>query len=182
MNRTLTFSTTVSGHKISPDIEQKPSDKDTSTKADSDVDQLDDSVDEDEPSNHQPLFFRCTGCRRPSHYLCLPPHEDQPEDDIDGIAKYWQIDWTCNDCNELEQFNVQYILAWRKPIPADRKAAIEDSSATQKPAGTLRDPPKAHQTKSVTNLPNIKDPFDEAEYLCKYEDLSFTDCTWVTHS
>ncbi|KAH9813267.1 hypothetical protein DFH28DRAFT_365337 [Melampsora americana] len=147
---------------------------------DEDVDEL-----EIDTSKDQPIFFRCTSCKRPAHYLCLPPSDDVPEDDIDEIAEYWQSDWTCKDCNELEDLNVQYILAWRKPMSMNSSQDHKNfAKSNEKLVGALHSPSKGRKVEKAakTQLPDVKDPFDAAEYLCKFEDFSFTDCSWVPHS
>lgn len=152
----------------------------SSKTADSDVDEL-----EVDTSKDQPIFFRCTSCKRPAHYLCLPPSDDVAEDDIDRIAEYWQSDWTCKDCNELEQLSVQYILAWRTPMSLSSSQDHKNSTkSNDRLVGKLHSPSKGRKVEKAvkTQLPDVKDPFDRAEYLCKFEDFSFTDCSWVPHS
>ncbi|KAA1074132.1 hypothetical protein PGTUg99_023411 [Puccinia graminis f. sp. tritici] len=69
------------------------------------------------------------------------------------------------------------------PVPKALDPIKDSQSATQELTGSLHDQPKGRSkdSKPRSALPNPKDPFEQAEYLCKYEDFSFTDCSWVTH-
>jgi hypothetical protein len=132
----------------------------------------------------EPIIFRCTSCKRAAHYSCLPAVGDEYPTELEDIAEYWQTDWTCAECDELAQIPVEIILAWRKPVPKALDPIKDSQSATQELTGSLHDQPKGRSKDSKPRpaLPNPKDPFEQAEYLCKYEDFSFTDCSWVTHS
>ncbi|EFP79575.2 uncharacterized protein PGTG_05896 [Puccinia graminis f. sp. tritici CRL 75-36-700-3] len=132
----------------------------------------------------EPIIFRCTSCKRAAHYSCLPAVGDEYPTELEDIAEYWQTDWTCAECDELAEISVEIILAWRKPVPKALDPIKDSQSATQELTGSLHDQPKGRSkdSKPRSALPNPKDPFEQAEYLCKYEDFSFTDCSWVTHS
>ncbi|KAI9630755.1 hypothetical protein KEM48_013654 [Puccinia striiformis f. sp. tritici PST-130] len=132
----------------------------------------------------EPIIFRCTSCRRAVHYSCLPAVGDEYPTELDDIAEYWQMDWTCAECDELAEISVETILAWRKPVPKALDTVRDSQSGNQELTGSLHDQPKGRSKDSKTRqtLPSPKDPFEQAEYLCKYEDFSFTDCSWVTHS
>ncbi|MBW0486506.1 hypothetical protein O181_026221 [Austropuccinia psidii MF-1] len=151
-------------------------------KVDIEVDDLEDSPPPTDPMD-QPLLFRCISCKRATHYMCLPPHGDNYPSDLDEIAEYWQLDWSCKDCNELSKIPVEFILAWRKIVPKSLDSIKSDQPVAQG-LGVLRDQPNAKDSTDIDSikLPDPKDPFEPVEYLCKYEDFCFNDCTWVTHS
>lgn len=131
----------------------------------------------------QPLGFRCTSCKRAAHYLCLPEHGTEYPTEVDEIAQYWQTDWMCAECNELAEIEIENILAWRKKARKTAQDAL-DPPVPRELIGSLRDSHKHtrdHKEAGI-KLPNWKDQFVEAEYLCKYQGFSYTDCTWVSHS
>ncbi|OAV98768.1 hypothetical protein PTTG_01703 [Puccinia triticina 1-1 BBBD Race 1] len=132
----------------------------------------------------EPIIFRCTSCKRAAHYTCLPAVGDDYPTELEDIAEYWQTDWTCAECDELADISVEIILAWRKPVPKALDPVKDSQSGNRELTGSLHDKPKGRSKDSKTRqiLPNPKDPFEQAEYLCKYETFSFTDCSWVTHS
>lgn len=135
-------------------------------------------------SNKESIIFRCTSCQRAAHYTCLPAVGENYPTELEAIATYWQTDWTCAECDELANISVEFILAWRKPVPKALDTAKGALVGTQELVGSLHDQPKGRlkDSESRRNLPSAKDPFEQAEYLCKFEAFSFTDCSWVTHS
>ena len=106
-----------------------------------------------EPDISKELFFRCTTCKRLSHYEHLPPpdHSDGTEWDAVSLAKHYSQDWLCGDCASFT-YKVEKIIAWR-PSPAG--AAQPDE-------------------------PNYKDPLPR-EYLIKWKDRSYRRIAWVPH-
>lgn len=138
----------------------------------------------DTAPNKESIIFRCTSCKRAAHYTCLPAVGEKYPTELEAIATYWQTDWTCAECDELANISVEFILAWRKPVPKALDTVNDALAGTQELVGSLHDQPKGRlkDSESRRNLPSPKDPFEQAEYLCKFEAFSFTDCSWVTHS
>ncbi|CAH7683733.1 hypothetical protein PPACK8108_LOCUS17424 [Phakopsora pachyrhizi] len=50
-----------------------------------------------------------------AHYSCLPSSGEDYPTDLDKIADYGQRDWSCADCDELSNIELENILAWRRP-------------------------------------------------------------------
>ncbi|CAH7675096.1 hypothetical protein PPACK8108_LOCUS10068 [Phakopsora pachyrhizi] len=50
-------------------------------------------------------------CRRAAHYSCLPSSGEDYPTDLDKIAEYWQRDWSCANCYELSNIELENILA-----------------------------------------------------------------------
>ena len=125
------------------------------TDNDRDVEMTD--INTEEPQQH--LLFRCSTCRRSSHYEHLPRPAGLPEDSsVVEIAQYYQNEakWLCADCSSYVD-HLDKILAWR-PYPPN---AIE--------------PPHDPE-----ELPNYKDPLPR-EYLVKWVGRSYRRTQWVPH-
>lgn len=97
------------------------------------------------------LFFRCTTCKRLSHYEHLPPPDRFDKWDVVSLAKHYSEDWLCGDCASFT-YKVEKIIAWR-PSPAGAPQPDE---------------------------PNYKDALPR-EYLIKWKDRSYRRITWVPH-
>ncbi|CAH7684457.1 P-loop containing nucleoside triphosphate hydrolase protein, partial [Phakopsora pachyrhizi] len=156
----------------------------TEKEDEAEVDELEkDSVSKD--SEGRTLLFRCISCRRVAHYSCLPSSGEDYPTDLDEIAEYWQRDWSCADCDELSNIELENILAWRRPTIKKTSHTTPPSAPEQSILGSLHDSPRGrdnNKTRSDVKLPSWKHPFEEAEYLCKYVDFSYSDCSWLTHS
>lgn len=108
-------------------------------------------------NNPDNVLFRCVDCQRGFHFECLPPLEDETRagarDDVtreERIEEYGD-DFRCKDCSDLPG-DVKGLVAWR---PADIN--------TFSPQSTVND----------------VNP-EEKEYLVRWQDLSYFQCTWMS--
>ncbi|GAA5949876.1 hypothetical protein JCM10213_005794 [Rhodosporidiobolus nylandii] len=125
------------------------------------------------------LMFRCSKCKRISHYGCL--ENEEPEWTFQQHCQSY-FDWQiCHDCYN---FNVPLdaILAWAPadPLPQGDKDDIEsDDEIVEKIVGEKRVDEK---TKQVYEIPAAKDPRANAKYLVKWVDMSYRHLAWVPHA
>ncbi|KZO94023.1 hypothetical protein CALVIDRAFT_502015 [Calocera viscosa TUFC12733] len=113
------------------------------------------------PEESSPLLFRCTRCKRASHYACMsnPPRALSLASDsrlpLDELAQHYQQAWECDQC-ERWRFPVELVLAWRAAPGVNAKVEA------RRPA-------------------NYKAPL-KREYLIKWQDRSFARLEWVPHA
>ncbi|CAH7682276.1 hypothetical protein PPACK8108_LOCUS15104 [Phakopsora pachyrhizi] len=103
-----------------------------------------------------------------AHYSCLPSSGEDYPTDLDEIAEYWQRDWSCADCDELSNIELENILAWRRPTIKKTSHTTLPSAPEQSILGSLHDSPRGrdnNKTRSDVKLSSWKHPFEEAEYL-----------------
>ncbi|CAH7666325.1 hypothetical protein PPACK8108_LOCUS676 [Phakopsora pachyrhizi] len=107
----------------------------------------------------QTLLFQCISCRRVAHYSCLPLScEDYPTD-LNEIAEYWQRDWSCANCDELSNIELENILAWRRPTIKKTSHTKLPLAPEQSILGSLHDSPRGqynNKTRSDVKLPSWK--------------------------
>lgn len=102
------------------------------------------------------MLFRCKTCQRAWHFEHLPPLFDTSKtpEDVDKLRderfEEYTPKWQCKDCCEVPA-KVQTLVAWR---PSDR-----DSYADGQTADMFRE--------------------DEKEYLIKWENKSYFNCSWM---
>ncbi|CAD6505123.1 BgTH12-00618 [Blumeria graminis f. sp. triticale] len=109
-------------------------------------------------NNPKNVLFRCVTCKRATHFEHLPPlsKDDEKSDDIDILReiklKEYKSKWRCKDCQN-NSAKVHRLVCWR---PLERESfsnqAIEDLCA------------------------------DSIEYLIKWEEKSYFECTWMPGS
>ncbi|KAK4452365.1 PHD/FYVE-zinc-finger like domain-containing protein [Podospora aff. communis PSN243] len=109
-------------------------------------------------NNPKNPLFRCCRCHRAWHYEHLPhPNRsrDPSVDDPRNLRKYrlqeYQVDWTCKECRETEQLEMDRVVAWR---PVSR--------------GIYR---KGQMIEDFTE--------DQIEYLLKWANKSYNHCQWM---
>ncbi|CAH7668092.1 hypothetical protein PPACK8108_LOCUS2566 [Phakopsora pachyrhizi] len=138
-----------------------------------------------ERKQRQPDLKLVTKCPiRAAHYSCLPLSGEDYPTDLDKIADYWQRDWSCANCDELSNIELENILAWRRPTINKTSPTVPPLAPEQSIVGSLHDSPRGrdnNKIKSDIKLLSWKQPFEEAEYLCKYIDFGYSDCSWLTH-
>ncbi|CAH7673552.1 hypothetical protein PPACK8108_LOCUS8426 [Phakopsora pachyrhizi] len=103
-----------------------------------------------------------------AHYSCLPLSGEDYPTDLGKIAEYWQRDWSCADCDELSNIELENILAWRRPTIKKTSHTTLPSAPEQSILGSLHDSPRGrdnNKTRSDVKLSSWKHPFEEAEYL-----------------
>lgn len=107
-------------------------------------------------NNEKNVLFRCTGCKRAFHFEHLPPLKNQikTQDDIEILRRLrldeYSIRWRCKDCQDAPA-KVVSLVCWR-PLYPD---LYEDGMT----ADELCE--------------------DEKEYLVKWSNKSYFDCTWM---
>ncbi|CCU78402.1 chromodomain-helicase-DNA-binding protein [Blumeria hordei DH14] len=109
-------------------------------------------------NNSKNVLFRCVTCKRATHFEHLPPlsKDVDKSDDIDVLResrlKEYKSKWRCKDCQN-NSAKVHRLVCWRL---LDRESfsnqAIEDLCA------------------------------DSIEYLIKWEEKSYFECTWMPGS
>lgn len=119
------------------------------------------------------LLFRCIQCRRAAHYSCIP---------IPYPADVWQYswDWHCDDCKNWGPIDA--VLAWR---PLDWEKLGTDGRSTPPPPSSPKrlDPGSPGKRPAViSEIPDYKAPWWNADYLVKFKETSFRNATWVPHS
>ncbi|SGY67920.1 BQ5605_C004g02825 [Microbotryum silenes-dioicae] len=128
----------------------------------------------DEPGGG--LMFRCSKCRRASHYECL----DYFGTSIEESAESYYLDGHCHDCY---QWNVplDVILAWREDKPGEgaEPEAVEEGDIVDQPAMVEKRDAKTGQ---VYQIPSSKDPSARASYLVKWQGSSYRMLDWVPHA
>ncbi|CAH7672750.1 hypothetical protein PPACK8108_LOCUS7584 [Phakopsora pachyrhizi] len=113
----------------------------------------------------------------------IPPERKEPL--LVLLPRNLWRDWSCVNCNELSNIELENILAWRRPTIKKTSPTAPPSAPEQSIVGSLHDSPRGrdnNKIKSDIKLPSWKQPFEEAEYLCKYVDFGYSDCSWLTHS
>ncbi|KAF7866887.1 hypothetical protein EAF04_005728 [Stromatinia cepivora] len=107
-------------------------------------------------NNPNNVLFRCRGCQRGFHFEHLPPRSKksttpQNADDLRSqrIQEYTKS-WQCKQCYQSTT-KLQTLVAWR---PSDRKSYNEGDDFD-----TFRE--------------------DEKEYLVKWDDKSYFQCSWM---
>jgi len=107
-------------------------------------------------NNDENVLFRCKTCQRAWHFEHLPPLFDTSKtpEDVDKLRderfEEYTPKWQCKECCEVPA-KVQTLVAWR---PSDR-----DSYADGQTADMFRE--------------------DEKEYLIKWENKSYFNCSWM---
>lgn len=105
-------------------------------------------------NNAENVLFRCTACHLGYHFEHLPaPPKSKTPNDYNELRearlKQYSSNWQCLDCRNIPA-KVQTLVAWR---PADRGSYIDGQTAED-----FRE--------------------DEREYLVKWEEKSFFQCSW----
>uniref|UniRef100_A0A0K3CFQ2 BY PROTMAP: gi/472581396/gb/EMS19135.1/ chromatin remodeling complex subunit, Chd3 [Rhodosporidium toruloides NP11] n=1 Tax=Rhodotorula toruloides TaxID=5286 RepID=A0A0K3CFQ2_RHOTO len=124
-------------------------------------------------------MFRCSRCKRVAHYGCLD--NDEPEWTFEQHCQSY-FDWQiCHDCYN---FNVplDVILAWRETQPVADVGPDDvesDDEVVERIEGEKRVDEK---TKKVVVLPSPKDLRANAEYLVKWQEMSYRHLVWVPHA
>ncbi|CAH7687289.1 hypothetical protein PPACK8108_LOCUS22052 [Phakopsora pachyrhizi] len=116
----------------------------------------------------QTLLFQCISCRRVAHYSCLPLSGEDYPTGLNKTAEYWQRDWSCADCDELSNIELENILTWRRPTIKKTSHTTLPLAPEQSILGSLHDSPRGQYnniTRSDVKLPSWKHLFEEAEYL-----------------
>ncbi|CAH7690092.1 hypothetical protein PPACK8108_LOCUS25332 [Phakopsora pachyrhizi] len=117
----------------------------------------------------QTLLFQCISCRRVAHYSCLPLSGEDYPTDLDKIAEYWQRDWSCANCDELSNIELENILAWRRPTIKKTSHTTLPLGPEQTILGSLHDSPRGqynNKTRSDVKLPSWKHLFTTNIDLC----------------
>ncbi|BGP05427.1 Chromatin remodeling factor mit1 [Rhodotorula toruloides] len=124
-------------------------------------------------------MFRCSRCKRVAHYGCLD--NDEPDWTFEQHCQSY-FDWQiCHDCYN---FNVplDVILAWRETQPVADVGPDDvesDDEVVERIEGEKRVDEK---TKKVVVLPSPKDLRASAEYLVKWQEMSYRHLVWVPHA
>ncbi|SCV72600.1 BQ2448_4137 [Microbotryum intermedium] len=130
----------------------------------------------DEPEGG--LMFRCSKCRRASHYECL----DYFGSSIEESAESYYLDGHCHDCY---QWNVplDVILAWREDKAGEgadpEPEPVEEGDIVDQPAMVEKRDAKTGQ---IYQIPSSKDPSARASYLVKWQGASYRSLDWVPHA
>ncbi|RKF60145.1 CHD3-type chromatin-remodeling factor PICKLE [Erysiphe neolycopersici] len=112
-------------------------------------------------NNEKNILFRCCGCKRASHFEHLPPLKKQSEspvvidnDDDEKLRQFrlneYSLKWRCEDCLDAPA-TVDKLVCWR-PLNHDQ---YENDMTADKICE------------------------DEKEYLIKWSDKSYFNCTWM---
>lgn len=107
-------------------------------------------------NNADNVLFRCNSCRRSWHYEHLPAltsKSNSPQDINDlrtARHKEYSRSWTCKDCHEVKD-KIQGLVTWRS---SDKDSYVEGQ--------TIEDFGE-----------------DEKEYLVKWQDKSYFECSWM---
>ncbi|KAL2071565.1 hypothetical protein VTL71DRAFT_12800 [Oculimacula yallundae] len=108
-------------------------------------------------NNSENVLFRCTSCYRAYHFEHLPalksskkPQSHDVDETRDKRLKEYSLKWNCQDCMTMPA-KVQALVAWR---PADRESYVEGQTVEE-----FRE--------------------DEKDYLIKWTDMSYFQCTWM---
>jgi hypothetical protein len=114
---------------------------------------------ENSKSEARDLLFRCKTCKRGAHYAC-----------IKESIHTWQYsnDWRCKNC--VSWGSPDAMLAWR---PVSKDTDISTSGPPLSPNKRIIKP---------ANLPDPKNPSEDAEYLVKFKEQSFRHVQWVPHA
>jgi len=109
-------------------------------------------------NNEANVLFRCVGCQRGYHFHHLPVLKSSSDQDMpieqlrSKRLKQYGRSWQCKDCSDAPA-KVQTLVAWR---PLSREKA---------------------EGRTVEELDE-----DEKEYLIKWEDRSYFQCSWMPGS
>ncbi|CAH7686650.1 hypothetical protein PPACK8108_LOCUS21330 [Phakopsora pachyrhizi] len=120
----------------------------------------------------QTLLFQCISCRCAAHYSCLPSSGEDYPTDLDEIAEYWQRDWSCADCDELSNIELENILAWRRPTIKKTSHTTIPLAPEQSILGSLHDSLRGqynNKTRSDVKLPSWKHLFTTNIDLCSQQ-------------
>ncbi|POS83971.1 hypothetical protein EPUL_003616 [Erysiphe pulchra] len=107
-------------------------------------------------NNEKNILFRCIGCQRAFHFEHLPPLTKQSEspDDKEKLRQLrlneYSLNWRCEDCLNAPA-KVHRLVCWR--------------------------PLNQEQYENGMTTDEICE--DEKEYLIKWSDKSYFDCTWM---
>jgi chromodomain-helicase-DNA-binding protein 4 len=107
-------------------------------------------------NNSENVLFRCTSCQRGYHFEHLPALSKKSKNpsDIDELRDErlheYSSKWQCKECSDVPA-KVQGLVAWR---PVDRDSYVHGQTVDE-----FRE--------------------DEKEYLVKWENRSYFQCTWM---